>query len=140
MPNVVLRCVLLLLSLFPVSCAGIAGNQQGPLQPQAVTGPCTVHRFFLSGLRSVPVEMTVRNIGQVCAFTLVNPDLQYFFSAALVTEAGAHGSARAALVSGGRQVTLTYRPEPGYAGSDRFDVTIEPNAIGMAVKVNVQNP
>lgn len=129
-----------LLCLAPVlaACAGAANNTQGPMQPQSVRGPCQVQRFFFLSLRSVPTSMTVANIGEACTFTLVNPALNAVVNAALLTGSPAHGIAAAGVISGGRQAAVSYTPTPGYIGSDRFAVTLEPNAVGITVNVTVQ--
>ena len=132
------RPILLLLPLWCASCAGLASNDQGVLQPQTVSGPCQVKKFFLLGLRSVPTEMTVGNTGQACTFTLLNPALQIALNAALVTGQPAHGRATATLISGRRQAEVSYVPQPGYAGPDRFSITLQPNAVGVTLNVTVQ--
>ena len=129
---------LLLLPLWCASCAGLARNDQGALQPQTVTGPCQVKKFFLLSLTSVDVEMTVGNTGQACTFTLLNPALQIALNAALVTGRPEHGRATATLISGRRQAEVSYVPQPGYAGPDSFSVTLQPNAVGMTIAVTVQ--
>ena len=120
------------------SCAAMERNAQGPLQPQSVAGPCHVQRFFLLGLRSVPTQMTIANTGQACAFTLINPALNVVINAALLTGAPTHGQAQAGLISGARQAFVSYTPAPGYAGPDKFDITLEPGAVGITVNVTVQ--
>ncbi len=40
------------------------------MQPESVSGPCRVERFFFLGARSAPVRMSVTNTGQACTFTL----------------------------------------------------------------------
>ena len=128
----------LLIPLWCASCAGLARNDQGVLQPQTVSGPCQVKKFFLLSQRSVPTEVTVGNTGQACTFTLLNADLQIALNAALVTGQPAHGRATAALITGRRQAEVSYVPQPGYAGPDRFSITLEPNAIGVTLNVTVQ--
>ena len=127
----------LLLVPLLASCAAVGNNMQGPLQPQAVAGPCRVKPFFLRGLRSVPVQMAVANTGQACTFTLINPALNVVVDAALLTGATQHGQAQTGLTQGARQAVVSYRPAPGYAGADRFDVTPEPGAVGITVNVTV---
>lgn len=133
-----LRPLALLIALLPASCAALSRNDQGPLQPQAVSGPCQVKKFFVLGLRTVPADMTIGNIGQACTFTMFNPNLQLVFSAALVTTPPAHGSAMAVLANSDRQVAVSYTPRSGYTGSDRFSILIEPKALGVTVDVTVQ--
>jgi hypothetical protein len=128
----------LLFPLWCASCAGLARNDQGALQPQTVAGPCQVKKFFLLSLTSVDVEMTVGNTGQACTFTLLNPALQIALNAALVTNRAEHGLATATLISGRRQAEVSYVPQPGYAGPDSFSITLQPNAVGMTVAVTVQ--
>lgn len=132
------RPLLLLLPLWCASCAGLARNDQGVLQPQTVSGPCQVKKFFLLGLRSVPTEMTIGNTGQACTLTLLNPALQIALNAALVTGQPAHGRATAALISGRRQAEVSYVPQPGYAGPDSFSITLQPNAVGVTFAITVQ--
>lgn len=122
------------------SCAALENNTQGPLQPQAVAGPCQVKPFFFLGLRSVPAEMTIANTGQACTLTLINPALNVVVNAALVTGPAQHGQAGAAVISGARQAAITYVPAPGYVGPDKFSVTLEPNAFGITMNVTVTPP
>ncbi len=128
----------LLIPLWCASCAGLASNDQGALQPQTVSGPCQVKKFFILRLTSVHTDMTVGNAGQACSLTLFNPDLQVVLNAALVTSRPAHGRATAELITAGRQAAVSYAPQPGYTGSDSFSVTFEPNAIGITFSVTVQ--
>lgn len=79
------RALPILLAPLLASCAGAASNTQGPLQPQLVSGPCQVDRFFLLGYLSVPTTMTVANIGEACTFALVNPALNAVVNAAFLT-------------------------------------------------------
>ena len=131
----------ILIPLLPLlaasSCAGVQGGG-GPLQPQTVTGPCQVKPFFFLGLRAVPTDLVIRNTGEACSFSLVNYANQVFLNAALVTVPASHGRADAQLVSGNFQALVSYVPQPGYAGPDRFTVTLEPGATGVAVNVTVQ--
>ena len=122
------------------SCASLENNTQGPLQPQAVSGPCQVKPFFLLGLRSIPAEMTIANTGQACTLTLINPALNVVVDAALVTGPAQHGRAQAGLISGARQALIAYTPAPGYVGADKFNVTLEPNAVGITMTVTVTPP
>lgn len=133
-----LHSLLLLVPLFSASCADLARNDQGQLQPQTVRGPCQVKKFFILSFTSVRTEMTVGNVGQACSFTIFDPNLQIVLTAALVTQQPAHGRAAAELITAGRQAAVSYIPEPGYTGPDRFSVTLEPNAIGMTMAVTVQ--
>ena len=119
------------------SCAGLPEYSQGPLQPQAVSGPCEVKKFFLLSLRSVPAELTIRNTGEACTIVLVNPALNAVINAALLTGQPTQGRATAGLISGNRQAVVTYVPAPGFAGADRFDVTLQPNAVGITFNVVV---
>lgn len=130
------RYPLLLVPLLAASCAGLDRVDQGNLQPQTVSGPCDVKKFFLLAFRSVPVELTSRGGGQACTFTLLNPDLQIVLTGALITRLPAHGQASAVLTTGNRQAAITYLPQPGYTGPDTFSVTLEPSAIGMTISVN----
>ena len=132
------RAALLLAPLCCASCAGLAANDQGVLQPQAVSGPCQVKKFFILRLTSVHADMTVGNAGQACSLTLFNPDLQIVLNAALVTSQPTHGRATAELITAGRQAAVSYAPQPGYTGTDSFSVTFEPNAIGITFSVTVQ--
>lgn len=108
------------------------------LQPQAVTGPCTVHKFFLLSQTAVHTELTIDPIGQACTFTVVNANFQAFPTASLITERPAHGVAQAGFASGGRSPIFAYTPQPGYHGPDRFTATIEPNDYAIAVAVTVR--
>lgn len=132
------RRILLLLPLLAVSCAGLDRNDQGNLQPQTVRGPCQVKKFFLLGTTSVHTDMVVGNVGGACTFTVLNPALQVVLNAALVTGQPSHGRATAELISGNRQAAVSYTPQPGYTGPDRFSVTLQPNAHGITVDVTVQ--
>ena len=128
----------LLIPLWCASCADLARNDQGVLQPQTVSGPCQVKKFFILRQTSVRTELTVGNTGQACSFTLFNPDLQIVLNAALVTSPPAHGRATAELITAGRQAAVSYAPQPGDAGPDRFAVTFEPNDLGVTFSVTVQ--
>jgi hypothetical protein len=128
------------LPLTAAGCSGLPSNDQGALQPQTVRGPCQVKKFFLLSQTAVHTDMTVDNAGQPCTFTVLNPDLQAFPTASLITEQPAHGRAESGLTNGGRSPIVSYTPQPGYSGTDRFTVTIEPNdhAIAVAVTVTVK--
>ena len=82
--------------------------------------------FFIVALGTSNTDMTVTGAG-ACVFTLINPDLQRFQTAAYVTTVPQHGTATAQLVDGGRMASVSYTPAPGYHGPDRFTATIEPN-------------
>ena len=128
----------ILIPLWCASCAGLARNDRGVLQPQTVSGPCQVKKFFILSLTSTPTEMTIGNTGQACSLTLLNADLQVALNSALVTSPPAHGRATADLITGRRQAAVSYAPQPGYAGPDRFSITLEPNALGVTFNVTVQ--
>lgn len=127
----------LALALATSGCAQLASNTQGPLQPQSVAGPCQVKPFFLLAYTAEPTTLTVTGAGQTCSLVLLNPDLQVFPSATIVSQPPLHGVAAAALTNGGRSPLITYTPQPGYAGPDRFTVTIEPNDHAIAFAVTV---
>jgi hypothetical protein len=118
-------------------CTGLARNDQGRLQPQTVQGPCDVQKFFLEPLTVAHTTAAVHNTGEACTFTMLNPDLQIFPSATLVTAPAQHGQAIAGLVNGLRSPIVSYTPQRGYAGPDQFTVTIEPNDHAVAVAVMV---
>lgn len=133
-----LRAATLLAPLLGASCAGLARNDQGVLQPQSVRGPCGIRKFFIERFQSVRTDMPVGNVGQACSFTLFDPNLQLVLTDALVTGPAAHGRATVALINTERQAEVTYTPQPGYIGPDRFSITLEPSAIGVTVNVTVQ--
>lgn len=133
-----LRVLAIALPLATAGCAGLERNDQGALQPQTVRGPCQVKKFFLLSQTAVHTDMTVDNAGQPCTFTVLNPVLQAFPTASLITEQPAHGRAEAGLTNGGRSPIVSYTPQPGYSGTDRFTVTIEPNNHAIAVAVTVK--
>jgi len=126
------------LPLTTASCAGLERNVQGALQPQTVRGPCQVKKFFLLSQTAVHTDMTVDNTGQACTFTVLNANVQAFPTASLITEQPAHGRAAAGLTNGGRSPIISYTPQPGYSGTDRFTATIEPNDHAIAVAVTVK--
>lgn len=132
------RCLVLLASLLASSCAGLDRSDQGRLQPQTVSGPCQVEKFFILAFTSVRTDMTVGNAGQACSFTLFDLNEQRVLTAAFVTGQPAHGRATVGLVTANRQAVVSYIPEPGYVGPDRFSITLEPNARGVTVAVVVQ--
>ena len=78
------------------------------------------------------------NTGAACTFTVLTPDLQVVINAALVTGPASHGRAGVGLAYGNRQAVVSYAPQPGYVGTDRFSITLEPNATGITVNVTVQ--
>ena len=129
------RAMALALPLLAAGCAGLDRDDQGALQPQTVRGPCTVKKFFLLSRTAVHTDMVVSGAGQDCTITLINPDLQVFPTASLVTVPPLHGRATAGLTNTGRSAIISYAPEPGYRGADRFTVTIEPedHAVAFAV-------
>ena len=109
----------------------------GPLQPQQVTGACHVKEFFVVSFGTSNTEMTVAG-PQACQFTLFDPNNNVFQSAALITSAPEHGQAQAVLTSGGRMAAITYTPQPGYSGPDKFTATIEPSDKAVIVTVAVR--
>ncbi len=123
-------------------CAGLARNDQGLLQPQTVAGPCQVKKFYLLGFTAVNTQLSTASNSQACRFTLINPDVQAVVSAAVVSERPGHGVAQAGVLLAGEQVEISYMAQPGYAGLDRFTVTLEPNdhAIRFAVTVAPSAP
>ena len=127
-----------LLPVLAASCTGLDRNDQGRLQPQTVRGPCQVKKFFILDPSTVPVEMTVGNVGEACSLMIFNPDLQIILSAVLVTAAPAHGTATASLATLRTQAAVSYTPQPGYSGRDRFTVTLEPNGVSLSFAVTVQ--
>jgi len=135
-----LRTLAITLPLATAACAGLERNDQGVLQPQTVRGPCQVKKFFLLSQTAVHTDMTVDGAGQACTFTVLNPNLQVFPTASLITEQPAHGRATAGLTNGGRSPIVSYTPQPGYSGTDRFAVTIEPNNHTILVAVTVKQP
>ena len=128
----------LLAPLLCASCAGLARDDQGNLQPQTVRGPCTVKKFFILSQTAVHTDMVVGNVGEACSFTIFNPDLQVVVNAALVTGQPSHGRATAERISGARQAEVSYTPQPGYTGPDQFSITLEPNDLAVVVAVTVQ--
>ena len=115
----------ILLGAANAGCAGLDRNDQGPLQPQSVSGSCQVGHFFLLAQTA-------------CSFVVINPDLQAFPTASLISTAPRHGQAVTGLTNGGRSVGVSYTPAPGYVGPDQFTVTIEPNDHAIAVAVAAQ--
>ena len=128
----------LVLPLLCAACAGLARNDQGVLQPQTVSGPCQVKKFFVLSQTSVHTDLTIGNAGQACTFTMFNPNLQLTLNVALVTSQPSHGRATAVLTNYNRQAEISYTPQPGYVGPDSFSITLEPNALGVTLAVTVQ--
>ncbi len=116
----------------------LARRDQGVLQPQQITGPCGVIKFFITAQSSTNTGMLVGNLGTPCDFTIFNPALNLTLNAAYVTGQPAHGSASTELANGRRQVAVSYLPTPGYIGHDAFSVTIEPDDYAVRVNVTVQ--
>ena len=127
----------LALPLMAAACGDLSRNDQGRLQPQTVSGPCDVKKFFLVSLTTIHTGMTVAPDAGACTLTLVNPDLQIFNTAALVTSAPSHGQATAGLLASGTQVGVSYTPQPGFTGADSFAITIEPADRGVTFAVRV---
>jgi hypothetical protein len=134
------RLVSLAAPLIAGSCADLARMDQGALQPQTVSGPCQVKKFFLQRLSTTHTTMQVDSSGQACQLTLINVDLQVVLDAAVVTERPAHGQVAAGLLALGRSAAISYTPQPGYVGPDRFSVALEPGDVEMAFAVTVQPP
>ena len=133
------RTMMLSSLLLLASCAGRGQGQSVLIQPQGVSGPCTVKNFFILNFTAVRAEMAVANAGQGCTFVVFNPAQQVFVTAALITDPPAHGSAQAGLAGGGFQGAATYTPEPGYTGPDHFTATFEPQDRAVSVAVMVQS-
>ena len=126
------------LALMLMSCGGdLSRSDPGRLQPQTVSGPCDVKKFFLVALTTIHTDMTVASGAGACTMTLINPNLQVFNTAALVTTLPLHGQATAGLVLSGTQVAVSYTPQPGYSGTDSFAITIEPADRGVTFAVTV---
>ena len=128
----------LFLVLLLASCADLARSDQGALQPQSVTGPCTVKKFYLLALTAVHTNLAIGNTGEACSFTVLNPAVQAVVNAALVTSPASHGRATAELLLAGRQAGVSYVPQPGYTGPDQFTITLQPNNHAISVAVSVQ--
>ena len=130
-----------LAAVLPVAVAGCGISANDPnafVQPQATNGPCTVKKFFLLSQTAVHTDMAINGAGQSCTFTVISPDAQAFPTASLLTRPAEHGRAQAGFANGGRSALITYTPQPGYRGADRFTVTIEPNDHAIEVAVTVQ--
>ena len=126
------------LPLLAASCGGnLSRNDQGTLQPQTVSGPCDVKKFFLVALTTIHTEMEVAPDAGACMMTLINPNLQIFNTAALVTSPPSHGQATAGLLRSGTQVAVSYTPQPGFTGTDSFAITIESADRGVTFAVRV---
>jgi hypothetical protein len=127
--------------LLPLVCAGCIGpgSSSGPLQPQSVSGPCEVKKFYVLRMTRVYTDMTIDSTAQACRFTLFNPDLQLVELAALITEPPIHGRAQSGVINGDRMAAISYTPTPGYVGSDRFTTTIEPGDKTVTVNVTVRS-
>ena len=125
-------------ALLLAGCAGLDRNDQGRLQPQTVSGPCQVKKFFLLALTAVHTDMVVDGGGQACPFTVLDPNLQAFATAVIPTVPAQHGQVLVGAANGGRSPVISYVPQPGYHGADRFTVTIEPNDHAIAVAVTVK--
>jgi hypothetical protein len=82
--------------------------------------------------------MTVGNAAEACTITIFNPDLQIVINAATIAPQPAHGRASTSLIMLGRQVEVSYTPQPGYHGPDGFGLTMEPNALTVTFFVTVQ--
>jgi hypothetical protein len=115
------------LPLLAAGCAGLDRTDQGVLQPQTVSGPCHVKKFFLVGVSTTHTNMQVDN-----------PDIQAVLDGALVTGRPAHGQVVAGLINQGRSATIAYAPQPGFSGADRFSVAIEPGDHDIDFAVTVQ--
>ena len=126
--------------LMMAGCAGLGRDDPGRLQPQTVSGPCDVKKFFLLARTAVHTDMTLHNTGEACTFTAINPNLQAFPTAVLVTGLPVHGQVTAGLTNGGRSAIVAYKPQPGYQGEDRFTITIEPDDHAIAVAVQTGIP
>ena len=119
------------------ACGDLTRTDQGRLQPQTVDGPCTVKKFFLVRETAMHTNLSVGNSRDACQFSLINPDLQVFLTAALVTDQPLHGTATAGLLRSGTQATVSYVPQPGYTGPDHFTFTLEPGDAAVSVAVTV---
>ena len=121
------------------SCANLGPNPY--VQPQAVTGPCSVKSFFLVSFRETPTNMTVENTGQVCAISMFNADLGAVQDAAFLSLQPKHGQAWTKIFGGDRgTVVVFYQPTKSYVGLDSFDITFEPEARDVLFHVVVSSP
>ena len=136
------RALVFALPLAAAGCGISATDPNAFIQPQAVNGPCTVKKFFLLSQTAVHTDMTIsgpgNGAGQSCTFTVISPDVQAFPTASLITRPAEHGRAQAGFANGGNSAAVSYTPQPGYRGPDRFTLTIEPNDHAIEVAVNVQ--
>jgi hypothetical protein len=111
------------------------------VQPQTVTGPCTVKSFFIVPLRATPTEMKVENTGEPCVVSMFNPDLGAVQDAAFVTSRPTHGQVVTQVQGGDRgSVIVVYKPAQGYSGPDSFLVTFEPEARDVLFNVMIAPP
>jgi hypothetical protein len=136
--GVAFRRVAILIPLVCAACTNPGGATQGTAQPQSISGPCTVERFFIEPYSTSNTHMVVNGTAQTCRFTLFNPDLQLVQNAALLTENPTHGRAEVAVANGDRSVAISYTPAPGYIGPDRFTATIEPGDKTVRVSVTAR--
>lgn len=133
-----LRRAAIAVPLICAACTNPGAATQGTAQPQSISGPCTVGRFFIEPYSTSNTDMVVNGVAQTCRFTLFNPDLQLVQNAALLTENPTHGRAQVDLINGDRMVAISYAPAPGYVGPDRFTATIEPGDKTVRVSVTAR--
>jgi len=125
--------------LIVASCANLGPNPY--VQPQAVSGPCSIEPFFIVTFREIPTNMAVKNTGQMCAISMFNPDLGAVQDAAFLSLRPVHGQAWTQIFGGDRgMVIVFYKPTPAYFGPDLFDITFEPGARDVLFHVVVSSP
>jgi hypothetical protein len=101
---------------------------------QGAAKTCKVSDVAAAPGKQVPVEMAVGNDGGWCALSLSAPDHSPY-GAGLLTDRAAHGTVYIHTV--GDDTRIDYTPDHGYAGTDKFTVTLLPGEVALAFSVTV---
>ena len=135
------------------ACAVLLAGCAGPPPTPVATGPaprvyavdfagaatkCTVATVTPKPHASVTAAMAVGNDGGWCAVSVQRPgkDGPGPYPAGLLTRRAQHG--RVYIHTVGAVTRIDYTPVAGYAGPDRFAVTLLPDSAALVVTVTVQ--
>ena len=101
---------------------------------QGATKSCTVPKVSLTAGQATDAAITVGNDGGWCAITVAQPGPAPY-DVGLVVTRPTHGKVYVHTV--GDETRIDYTPDPGYVGSDKFAVKLEPGEPVLRASVTV---
>ncbi len=101
---------------------------------QGAAKSCKVSDVAAAPGKQVAVDMAVGNDGGWCALSLSTADHSPY-GAGLLTDRAVHGTVYIHTV--GDDTRIDYTPERGYAGTDKFTVTLLPGEAALMFSVTV---